>query len=88
METVVYAGKLIGQQESFVANDAVVVIKGGKIEEVRNRKDYKPSLDANIVDWSGLSVLPGLIDCHGVDFLPRIHVSGRSGQGHARPARQ
>jgi imidazolonepropionase-like amidohydrolase len=64
MNSVVYAGKLLGQKRDFVANEIAIVIKDGRIEEVKPRNGVRPGPETRIVDWSDFVVLPGLIDCH------------------------
>ena len=43
---------------------ATVVIRGDKIDAVTTRAAGEWSLDAEIIDVTGMTILPGLIDCH------------------------
>jgi len=58
----VRAGRLIDPKAGTVVQGAVVLIENGKVKAVG------PGLaipaDANVIDLSGMTVLPGLIDCH------------------------
>lgn len=64
MEKVVYAGKVIGQPEEFVAEEKAIVIRDGRIVEVRPRDDVEPGPEREVVDWGTWTVMPGLIDSH------------------------
>ncbi len=44
--------------------DAVVVVQGGRIEEVTGRAEYRPRRRTAEVDVSGKWIVPGLIDAH------------------------
>jgi len=62
-ETVdVRAGRLIDPETGKVSTDQRIRIVDGKIASVGPWDSASPS--AKIVDWSGLTVLPGLIDLH------------------------
>ena len=60
-------------------SDAVVIVKGERIEAVGNRASVKIPPGAEIVDAKGLTLLPGLIDSHfhidGDDPLPALYLS-------------
>jgi imidazolonepropionase-like amidohydrolase len=60
--TVVRAGRLIDPDSGTVLTNQVILIKDGRIQSVG------PALalpgDAHVIDLSGATVLPGLIDCH------------------------
>ena len=47
-----------------VVQDATVLIHGERIEAVGPRAAVTVPIDAEVIDVSGLTVLPGLIDCH------------------------
>ena len=47
-----------------VLQDATVLIDGERIEAVGPRAAVTVPFDAEVIDVSGLTVLPGLIDCH------------------------
>lgn len=60
--TVIKAGRLIDADKGAVLTDQTIVIRGNKVEAVG------PGLaipqNANVIDLSNMTVLPGLIDCH------------------------
>jgi imidazolonepropionase-like amidohydrolase len=60
--TVVKAGRLVDPDAGTVLNDQVVVIESGKIKAVG--KGLPIPEGAKVIDLSGKTVLPGLIDCH------------------------
>ncbi len=60
--TAVKAGRLIDPKAGSVVPGAVILIEGGRIKAVGPALAIPP--DAKIIDLSGLTVLPGLIDCH------------------------
>jgi len=59
---VVKAGKLIDPDGATVLKDQIILIRDEKIEAVGH--DLPIPKDAQIIDLSGETVLPGLIDCH------------------------
>jgi imidazolonepropionase-like amidohydrolase len=59
---IVYAGRLIDGISDRVQTNMSVIIEGGRIREVRSGKAAVP--DAEIVDLSESTVMPGFIDCH------------------------
>ncbi|MFN8522400.1 MAG: amidohydrolase family protein [Chloroflexota bacterium] len=65
MLTVVRAGRLIDGTGAQPVEAATVVIEDGVIREVstEGRASAVPT-DAQVLDYSDLTVLPGLIDCH------------------------
>jgi len=58
----VKAGRLIDPDAATVLSDQVILIHGNKIEAVG--KGLAIPAGANVIDLSGKTVLPGLIDCH------------------------
>jgi imidazolonepropionase-like amidohydrolase len=51
--------------------DAVVIVEDGRIREAGPRASVSTPADASIVDWTGLTAMPGLIDSHehlGIDL--------------------
>jgi len=70
-DKIVCAGTLIGQPDPFVQDNVVVGLNNGKIIEVRSRNGFDYPEGVPVVDWSGYTVMPGLIDCHdhlGIDI--------------------
>ena len=60
--TVVYAGRLIDGLSNSVRTNVSIIIEGDRIREV---KDGRASVqEAEVIDLSDSTVLPGLIDCH------------------------
>jgi imidazolonepropionase-like amidohydrolase len=59
----VRAGRLVDVERGVVLRDRVVVVRGDRIEAVRADSEGLPE-GARVIDLSGLTVLPGLIDLH------------------------
>jgi imidazolonepropionase-like amidohydrolase len=57
-------GRLIDGTGAAPFAGATVVINGDRIEGVSQRREGDFPADATVVDCTGLTVLPGLIDCH------------------------
>jgi imidazolonepropionase-like amidohydrolase len=76
--TLIRAGRLVDVVEGVVRPSQRVVVRGDRIESVGADEGPMPD-GARVVDLSGLTVLPGLIDCHA-------HMIGEieSGHGYAR----
>jgi imidazolonepropionase-like amidohydrolase len=62
--TVIRAGRLIDTDTGAVFTDQVILVRGGRIEKVGKEREIQIPSDAEIVDLSKMTVLPGLIDCH------------------------
>jgi imidazolonepropionase-like amidohydrolase len=62
--TAIRAGRLIDTDAGAVLADQVILIADGRIEKVGKEKEIQIPSDAQIVDLSKMTVLPGLIDCH------------------------
>jgi len=60
--TVIKAGRLVDPDAGTVLQDQVIVIRDHKIAEVG--KALAIPAAAKVIDLSGMTVLPGLIDCH------------------------
>jgi imidazolonepropionase-like amidohydrolase len=60
--TAIKAGRLVDPDAGTVLADQVVLIRDNKIEAVG--KGLAIPAGANVIDLSGKTVLPGLIDCH------------------------
>jgi imidazolonepropionase-like amidohydrolase len=61
---VVKAGRLFDGTGETVARDMVVVIEGDRIKAVGKSSAVSIPEGAEVIDLSGATVLPGLIDCH------------------------
>src|SRR5947208_2384417 len=61
---VVRAGRLFVGTGDAVERDRVIVIEGGRIATVVPADGFQAPEGARVVDLSGSTVLPGLIDCH------------------------
>ena len=58
------AGKLLDVRAGKMLANQVIVIRGERIERVAPSSEVTISAGATVVDLSGATVLPGLIDCH------------------------
>jgi len=60
-------------------NDSIVIVQGDRITEIGNRLSAKIPANVEVIDASGLTLLPGLIDSHfhidGDDPLPALYLS-------------
>jgi imidazolonepropionase-like amidohydrolase len=76
----VHADALLDPATGETARDAVVVIDDGHVTHAGKRATTQTPRDAETIDASGLTVLPGLIDCHvhltslgeGLDFAREL----------------
>ncbi|HEU5440745.1 MAG TPA: amidohydrolase family protein [Ktedonobacterales bacterium] len=53
-------------------DDAMIVLDGDRIRAVGRQRDVALPADATVIEASGMTVLPGLIDCH-------VHLAGQWG---------
>ncbi|MCK5326588.1 MAG: amidohydrolase family protein [Woeseiaceae bacterium] len=67
--TYIKAGQLIDVIGGKTRSSQVIVVQGDKIVRVANAADVQISVDAQLIDLSGHTVLPGLIDMH-------VHLTG------------
>ncbi len=88
--TVLRAGTLIDGTGAAPVRDATLVIHDGRIESVAN--GATGSTTGTDIDASGMTVLPGLIDCHdhlanhGYDLTGRWGLNERASTRHLRTA--
>jgi len=74
------ADALLDPESGEVTRDAVVVIEDGRVTELGPRRSVQAPRDADGIDAAGLTLLPGLIDCHvhltalgeGLDFTREL----------------
>src|SRR5215471_15854608 len=59
-QTAIHAGRLLDVRTGASRINIYIMVRGDQIESVSSKT---PS-DAKIIDLSGLTVLPGLCDCH------------------------
>ncbi|HKF23096.1 MAG TPA: amidohydrolase family protein [Candidatus Angelobacter sp.] len=62
--TYIRAGRLFDATSDRVRENAVIVVKGERIQSVEDEKSIKIPAGAAVIDLSRATVLPGLIDCH------------------------
>ncbi len=63
--TLIKAGRLIDVRNGRVLTDQAILIEGDRIKEVGPASQLAPKVPgARVIDLSGATVLPGLIDCH------------------------
>jgi len=78
--TAVLGDALLDPATGKTTRDAVVLIEGGKVTRAGSRDGTQVPRDAQTIDASGLTLLPGLIDCHvhltsvgeGLDFAREL----------------
>jgi imidazolonepropionase-like amidohydrolase len=60
--TVIRAGKLVDVDAGRVLTNQMILVRGGKIEAIGEH--LTAPAGATVIDFSNMTVLPGLIDCH------------------------
>ncbi len=61
---VLKGGRLIDGTGSGPVNGATIVVKNNRIDAVTTRDESEFPAGAQVIDLSGMTILPGLIDCH------------------------
>jgi imidazolonepropionase-like amidohydrolase len=83
---VAYRGARIHTAEGSPIDNGVLVVQGGKITAVGAPDDVKIPAEANVVDLTGKTIIPGLVDTHShIGIWPRpdvpAHSDGNEGSG-------
>ena len=75
-----FADRLLNPETGAYVEKPVVVVEDGRVRSSGRRETVSVPTDAEKVDATGLTLLPGLIDCHvhlcspgtGIDFAERV----------------
>jgi len=60
----IHAGRLVDPASGKILLDQIIIVQGERITAVGPAAEVKPPADARLIDLSGDTVLPGLIDVH------------------------
>jgi imidazolonepropionase-like amidohydrolase len=64
MQQLLIGATLIDGTGAPAQRDAAVLVNDGRIEAVETRQSMARPQDAEVIDVAGMTLLPGLIDCH------------------------
>lgn len=64
MSKVIKCGKLFCAVDESLQDNAVIIIEGNKITEVKSAEGFVPNSGDEVIDLSDKFILPGLIDTH------------------------
>lgn len=67
----VVGGRLVDGMGAAPVDDSVILIRDGRVEKVGRREEIEFSPETPVLDATGKTVLPGLIDCHVHLATPR-----------------
>jgi imidazolonepropionase-like amidohydrolase len=76
--TVAYTGATVINATGQSIPDGVLVVRGGKIVAVGPRSSTRVPADAQVVDVTGKTIMPGLVDTHS-------HIGGGAGADGSAP---
>jgi imidazolonepropionase-like amidohydrolase len=76
--TVAYTGATVINATGQTINDGVLVVRGGKVVAIGARSSTRVPSDAQVVDLSGKTVMPGIVDTHS-------HIGGGAGADGSAP---
>ena len=79
--------KLIDGTGGEPINDAIIVINADRIEAIGTTSNISIPHNAKIINASGMSLLPGLIDCHDHLAYFGYDIAGRWGLDERRSTR-
>ena len=71
-DQIIRVGNLLTDAESSPSGPATIIVRDGKIAEIRNGSEPVSDANATIIDLSTKTVMPGLIDLH-------VHLTGDPG---------
>ena len=75
---VAYTGATVINADGRAVADGVLLIRGGKVAAVGPRSSTRVPADAQVVDLSGKTIMPGIVDTHS-------HIGGGAGADGSAP---
>lgn len=61
---VVLSGRLVDATGGPAKDNVAIIVRDGIIEQIVDRQDFSPPADAEVIDLSKQTVLPGIVDAH------------------------